>query len=79
MSDTKILQAIFSTVTNLRDDVKRVEKKVDKVDKKTTERLDKIGLQLAYLEDDTPTIEDHTKLKRRVKKLEIRMDSMAKN
>ncbi len=38
--------------------------------KKVNERLDKQGKSLAYLEDDTPTIEEFDKLEKRVGKLE---------
>ena len=67
MSDTKMLQTIINGQSaikeelkndikkakeELKKDVLRVEKKVDK----NGERLDKQGKQLAYLEDDAPTI-----------------------
>lgn len=79
MSDTKMLQTILNTVVSLRQDVQQLDKKIDTVDNKLTKRLDKIGSQLAYLEDDTPTIYDHNKLKRRVRKLELKVDGLSKN
>ena len=36
--------------------------KIDGVEKRLTERLDKIGRQLAYLEDDAPTREEFEKV-----------------
>lgn len=77
MSDTKMLQAIIngqkaleerlmSEIGKVRSDVKRVEVKVDKNGK----RIDKVGLQLAYLEDDAPTREEFDDLEKRVKKVE---------
>lgn len=38
--------------------------------RKTHERLDKQGKQLAYVEDDAPTREEHTDLVKRVEKVE---------
>ena len=74
MPDTKLLQAILSGQTRIREDIKRVEdkfdKKIDIIEKKLTKRLDKIGGQLAYLEDDAPTREEHNQLEERVTKLE---------
>lgn len=77
MSDTKMLQAIISgqkaleerlmsEIGKVRSDVKRVEVKVDKNGK----RIDKLGLQIAYLEDDAPTREEFDDLEKRVKKVE---------
>ncbi len=57
--------------------IDNVDKKVDKVredlrdvEKNLTKRIDKIGLQVAKLEDDTPTIEEFDGLEKRVGKLE---------
>ena len=50
-----MLQAIINGQTSLKGELSR---KIDKVEKRLTERLDKIGGQLAYLEDDTPTREE---------------------
>lgn len=57
-----------------------VDKKVDILDQKVdildsevmknTKRLDKLGLQLARLEDDAPTIQEFYNLEKRVRKLE---------
>lgn len=62
MTDTKILQNILDKVTS-------IEKKADE----TNKRLDKIGKSVAYLEDDTPTIDEFNQLTRRVQKLEARV------
>ena len=43
-----------------------VSTKIDKVEKNLTKRIDKLGKQLAYLEDDAPTREEHEELKTRV-------------
>lgn len=57
MSDSKILQAILDGQTSIRGDIKRMEKKVDDGFEKVNGRLDKIGLNVARLEDDTPTVD----------------------
>ena len=46
--------------------VQGVSTKIDKVEKNLTKRVDKLGKQLAYLEDDAPTREEHEELKTRV-------------
>ncbi|OGM05688.1 hypothetical protein A2125_00185 [Candidatus Woesebacteria bacterium GWB1_43_5] len=77
MSDTKMLQAILNgqsairehvsqQILNVRKDIKKVEKKVDE----NTKRIDKLGSQLAYLEDDAPTGEEFRALSKRVEKVE---------
>lgn len=57
-------------VDGLDGKVSKLDKKIDKVEKRLTKRLDKIGLQLAYLEDDTPTREEYDDLEQRVDKIE---------
>ena len=66
MSDTKVLQAILDGQVTIREDIRRVDKKVDK----NGERIDKLGVQLAELSDDAPTIEEFDKLGKRVAKPE---------
>ena len=56
---------------DLKKDIKRVEGKVDK----NGERIDKLGLQLAELADDAPTIEEFDDLKKRVGKVEKQVAS----
>lgn len=75
MSDSKMLQAIFDGQVSIRGDTKRVEKKVDDGFEKVNGRLDKIGLSLARLEDDTPTVEEFNNLDKRVKRLEKQVAS----
>ena len=43
---------------------------VIKFEKNLTSRIDKLGRQLAYLEDDAPTREEHDNLEKRVVKVE---------
>lgn len=49
---------------------KDVNKRIDKTDEKLTKRIDKIGLQLAELSDDAPTVEEFDNLEKRVSKVE---------
>lgn len=73
MSDTKMLQAIIDGQSaikeELSDKIDRVNKKVDSLDNKVDEgfkrvnnKIDKIGSQLAYLANDTPTKQKFDKL-----------------
>ncbi|MHC5000969.1 MAG: hypothetical protein ACYTE1_09160 [Planctomycetota bacterium] len=80
MSDTKMLQAILdgqnAIKEELKSDIKRLEEKVDKntvTIEKNGKRIDKIGLQLAELADDAPTIDEFEKLEKRVSTLELQM------
>ena len=50
--------------------VDKLDSKIDGVEKRLTKRIDKLGKQTAYLEDDAPTREEHDKLDERVEKLE---------
>ena len=82
MDDVKTM---FKTLVNgqsamkseLLTEIRKVDKKVDlvredlqKVEANLTKRIDKIGLQVANLEDDTPTIDEFDKLETRVKVIE---------
>ena len=53
-----------------------LEGRIDQVEKNLTERLDKIGRQLAYLEDDAPTREEFDSLGKRVDKIEQKATSV---
>ena len=87
MSDTKMLQTILDKVSTLDrkvdDGFKKVDQRFDKTEKRLTKRIDKLGLQIASLEDDlpaiaalqrwpagAPTIEEFDNLEKRVTKLE---------
>ena len=70
MSDPKILQAILDGQNGIREDIRRVEDKLSQTENRLTERIDKLGIQLAELSDDAPTIEEFDKLEKRVTKLE---------
>lgn len=66
MTDNKMLQAISSLISSLRKEMRDGFKKMDEGFKNVNERLDMQGKSLAYLEDDTPTLEDHDKLEIKV-------------
>lgn len=70
MSDTKILQAVLDKVTNVEKKVNDGFKEANVKLVRLEERLDKLGLQIANLEDDSPTIEDLDNLEKRVSVLE---------
>lgn len=76
MRDTKILQSLVDGQASIREDVKRVEKKMNEGFEGVNQRLDKIGLSVASLEDDTPTVEEFDNLDKRVKKLEKQVASV---
>jgi len=75
MPDTnKMLQMVLDGQVAIRQDVKKLDEKlsgkIDGVEEKLTSRIDKLGLQIANLEDDSPTIEEFDKLETRVAKVE---------
>lgn len=53
----------------------QTDEKIDQARKELHERIDKIGLQLAYLEDDAPTREEFDHLKGRVDKTQSKTSS----
>ena len=54
-----------------------VNKNIDKVEKNLSFRVDKIGLQVASLEDDAPTIEEFDNLTKRVERVEKTQQSFS--
>ena len=76
MGDTKMLQLILDGQSSIRRDIKEVKEELKKTDEKLTSRIDKLGLQIANLEDDAPTIEEFDGLEKRVRKLEKRAASV---
>ncbi len=75
MSDTKILQSILDGQVLIRKDIQEVKEEAKKTEGRLTERIDKLGLQIANLEDDTPTIKEFDHLEKRVKRLEKQITS----
>lgn len=87
MDDTKkMFRAIINGQSSMKSEllqkigvvdkkVDKLDEKIDKVEKNLTERIDKIGLQVAGLEDDTPTRDEFDDLTVRVKKFEQKVAS----
>lgn len=76
MPDTKVLQAILDGQVQIREDLKKLEVKVDEGFKgvnerfdKTDGRIDNLGMDLANLADDAPTVEEFGKLEKKVEKI----------
>lgn len=67
--DTKILQSILDNVYCIDRMVVKGFAEVNSRIDSTNKRLDKLGLQLANLEDDVPTIEEFEKLEHTVGKI----------
>ena len=57
-------------VNNLDSKVESLRAEMKQVFEKLTARVDKIGLQVAHLEDDTPTRDEFDDVDSRLKKLE---------
>lgn len=70
MSDTKMLQALLDGQAATRQDIKEVKEGLKQTEGRLTARIDKLGMQIARLEDDSPTIEEFDVLDKRVLKLE---------
>ncbi|MBU0999929.1 hypothetical protein KKE78_00835 [Patescibacteria group bacterium] len=82
MDDTqKMLQAIVNGQSAIKQEllskIDKVDKKLDGLDEKLdnveenlTGRIDKVGKQLAYLEDDAPTREEYDNLEKKVDRIE---------
>ena len=78
MNDTqKMLQAIINGQSAIKQElsgkidkldlkVDKLDEKLDEVEENLTSRIDKLGKQLAYLEDDTPTREEYDELEEKV-------------
>ncbi len=75
MDDTKkMLQAIIHGQNSLKQElvtkIDKLDSKIDQVEKRLTNRINALGKQLAYLEDDAPTREEFDSLEERVGKIE---------
>ena len=66
------LKLILDGQEDIREDIKELGLKVENNGK----RIDKLGLQIANLEDDAPTIQEFDKLEKRVKKIEVKVASI---
>ena len=68
--ETKLNNKVDDLDNKLSSRIDDLDKKMDKGFKEVNNRIDKIGLQLANLEDDTPTREEFDKLESKVIKIE---------
>lgn len=70
MTETKMLQLILDKVTRLENKVDtgfgEVKLELEKVNK----RIDRVGMELAELQDDAPTMREYKSLEKRVSRLE---------
>lgn len=68
-----MLQTIIQNQSSFRKEVfekfEAVEKRFEDLEESLTARIDKVGKQLAYLEDDAPTKEEFENLEKKVDKL----------
>jgi len=71
--DTKVLQSILDGQTLIRKDIKEVKEAAVKTEERLTKRIDKLGLQIANLEDDAPTIEEFDDLEKKVVKIQNKL------
>ena len=63
-------QELLGEIGKVRKDVADHRKETELCFKQVNKRIDKLGSDLAYLEDDAPTREEHDQLDKRVTKLE---------
>ena len=71
-----MLQVIIDGQKKIRQEVGVIKKEMREGFVKMNKRVDKIGSQLAYLEDDAPTREESEVLEKRVGKLETQIASI---
>lgn len=71
----KVDSKTSSDIASLRSQINSLRKETKEGFETLTKRVDQIGLQVARLEDDTPTREEHDNLEKRVVKLEQKMAS----
>jgi len=70
MTKTEMLQILIDGQAGLKKELQEVKKELRDGLGKVNKRIDTLGGDLAYLEDDAPTREEHDKLDKRVVKLE---------
>ena len=68
--DTKILQSLLDGQVSLKQDVKKGFTEVNGRIDEAINRIDKLGLQLAKLEDDAPTGGEFEDLEKKVIKIQ---------
>jgi hypothetical protein len=74
----KMLQILIDGQATMRQEIKdfknEFNNKIDAIDKKLTNRIDRLGESLAYLEDDAPTRKEYHHLEKRVTKIEKKLN-----
>jgi DNA repair ATPase RecN len=68
-----MLQSILDKASSIDKKVDNGFKDVAEKFNGTNKRIDKLGMQLANLEDDAPTIEEFEKLEQKVVKIQNRL------
>ena len=68
-------EELLGQINKLREETKGEFKKVRDEIRSNRERIDRLGSQLAYLEDDAPTREEFDSLEKRVEKVEEKVAS----
>lgn len=68
--DTKILQAILDGQTKIHSRIDTLEKNLKAEIKTNRDRIDKLGLYIAEVDDDAPSEDEFMLLEKRVTKLE---------
>ena len=69
-------QELLNKIGKVEINVDKVGKRLDQAESTLIGRLDKIGGQLAYLEDDAPTKEEFDALEKRVKQTERKIATL---
>ncbi|MEK7550490.1 MAG: hypothetical protein AAB535_01790 [Patescibacteria group bacterium] len=76
-TNTKMLQMLIDGQVGIRSDIKKLDKKltdqIDETKTSLTTRIDRLGFQIANLEEDAPTIDEFDKLTKRVVKIERKL------
>ena len=61
---------LLTKIDGLGKKVDNLDVEVEKANRNLTKRIDKLGKQLAYLEDDAPTIDEFEKLEAKVDRID---------
>lgn len=69
----KMLRALLNAQSAQNEEIAKLRKELQEVFEKLSRRIDVLGSDLAYLEDDAPTREEHDKLEKRVSKIENKL------
>lgn len=73
---SRFRQEILIKFDKIEQKIEKLDKKIDSVEKRLTDRIDTIGKQLAYLEDDTPTREEFDNLAKKVDQIDQKVTAL---